>query len=376
MATKDPFYSWARFVPGRYTVEHKNPQRTHKELPIMYRFMFLSRMRDWSRRRPCTTSFLATIILSIAMLAVWSRGMRPAADHNPFAGLYRNDTETTQCQETVYQPFLVGCPVDCRPYRNKNDDDLPFANNNKNESSTLYYRLTLEWYFGQTKLERHPPLPRPNEYYDMGKNYQCSNEFVDAFGMASDRLETALLQHQQQQQSLYADLNVKPQTRMHLSLAYLCCLTLEEAYHVREILQEFVHNAQHTTFRIPNVNFVRIECWKERFNSITHIIVVDNASQRRLLRLLATLEKQIRQAGIPIPIARTTQMPFHATLLGVQLGDKYSTDPQHNIDPILPVSYQALQAIHRDIWPTNGIAFDIAHLPKYSNQPLLQAAIG
>jgi hypothetical protein len=364
MATKDPFHSW------RGAVKNTN----HKELPIMYRFMFLSRMRDWSRRRPRTTSYLATIVLSIAMLAVWSRrGMRPAADdhNNPFRGLYRNDT---QCQETVYQPFLVGCPVDCRPYRTKkNDDDLPFANS-KNES--VYYRLTLEWYLGQAKLERHPPLPKPNTYYDKGKNYQCSNEFVDAFGMASDRLETALLQHQQQQQSLYADLTVKPQTRMHLSLAYLCCLTLEEAYHVREILQEFVHNAKHTTFRIPNVNFVRIECWKERFNSITHIIVVDNASQRRLLRLLQTLEEQIRQAGIPVPIARTTQMPFHSTLLGVQLGDKYSTDPQHNIDPILPVSYQALQAIHRDIWPTNGIAFDIAHLPKYSNQPLLQAAIG
>jgi 2'-5' RNA ligase len=321
-------------------------------------------MRDWSRRRPRTTSILA-IILSIAvMLALWRGMMRPAADNhdNPFRSLYRNDT-ATQCQETIYQPFLVGCPVDCRPYR-KNSTDLPSANN---QNETMYYRLTLEWYLGQAKLELHPPLPQPNTYYDMGKNYQCSNEFVDAFGRASDRLETAL--------SHDADhLTFKPQTRMHISLAYLCCLTLAEAYHVREILQEFVH-AQ-TTFRIPNVNFVRIECWKERFNSITHVIVVDNASQQRLLRLLQKLEEQIQQAGIPVPIARTTQMPFHSTLLGVQIGDKYSTDPQHNIDPIVPISFQALQDINRDIWPKNGIAFDITHLPKYSKEPLLQAAIG
>jgi hypothetical protein len=289
-----------------------------------------------------------------------------AATTNPFQNLYRHNT-TTQCQETIYQPFLVGCPVDCRPYRS---EQLPA--NTKNET-TLYYRLTMEWYLGQPRLNLHPPLPRPNTFYDMGYNYECPTEFVDAFGRASDHLEDALLKQQQQQRD--SNLTIKTQTRMHISLAYLCCLRLEEAYHVQEIMQEFIHSND-DAFHIPNVNFERIECWKERFNSITHIIVVDNASQHALLKLLHRLELVVLQANISVPISRQIQMPFHSTLLGVQLGNKtYSTDPRHNIDPILPLSFQTVQEINRNLWPTHGVAFDIRHRPKYSAKPRLQAPI-
>lgn len=261
-------------------------------------------------------------------------------------------------QETLYQPFLVGCPDSCTGYRV--DDDL------NDTDDPMYYRLTLEWYLGQAKLDLHPPLPEFGKFYDMGYNYQCPIEFVDALGRASDTLEESLRRHHDANH-----INITAQKRMHMSLAYLCCLRLEEAYHVREIMEAFVHDT--TSFHIPDVTFERIECWKERFNSITHIIVVDHQSQQRLLNLLKQLEDRILEAGIPVPISRLTQMPFHSTLLGVFIGEKYSLDPQHNIDPILPVSFAALREINLNLW--TGFTFDIGHRPKYSWRPMLQAAI-
>jgi 2'-5' RNA ligase len=339
----------------------------------------LAGMIDWSRQRPFTTKVLAGLAVVFSIVILWrtveESTMLAVSDDttNPFHDLYidrRNNDNTSgtiPCQETFYQPFLVGCPADCRPYRT--------SDTNVTTTNEPMYRLSFVWYLGQPRLQLHPPSPEPDSYYDMGKNYQsCSSAFVDAFGRASDQLESALLQQQQQQQehssNNYSDLVVTTQARMHLTLAYLCCLTLEEAYHVREIMQRFIHD-NNKVFHIPNVRFERVECWKERFNSITHIIVVDNASQQRLLILLQRLERAIQQEGIAVSIPRQSQMPFHVTLLGVRRGEKYSTDPPNDIEPIRPVSYQALQ----DVWPPNGVSFDIQHLPKYSWQPVLQAVI-
>ena len=295
------------------------------------------------RQQPAVVLATLVMVVLLALTMFLSIRQRSTTIVDPFADLYRNDTQT-QCQETRYQPFLVGCPVECHSYRPDMKEDEPM------------YRLTLEWYLGQPKLSLHPPLPGPDTYYEMGYNYECPMDFVDAFGKASDALEAALLKQ------AYPDLNVKTQARMHVSLAYLCCLRLEEAYHVREIMEEWVHT---TSFDVPSVTFERIECWKERFNSITHIIVVDSKSQQRLLSLLQLLEDQLHAANIPVPIARQTQMPFHSTLLGVHMGSKFSLDPNHSIDPILPVSFATLKSINRDVWPAKGVTFDIQYRPKF-----------
>jgi hypothetical protein len=310
---------------------------------------------------------MVSFLSLFAIVLFWKSGGQQKRHNyaNPFEDLYNNKDSKGKCQETVYQPFLVGCPSTCDDFRT----DLPPSVLNIEPM----YRLTIEWYFGQPKLELHPP-PQPitGTYYEMGYNYQsCSLDFVNVFGRASDYLEKELLK---QQSLYYPDMNIKTQARMHMSLGYLCCLRLEEAYHVQEIMEEFLHDKA-TFFHVTDVTFERVECWKERFNSITHIVVVDNASQVRLLALLNQLEQKIQAAKIPLTISRLTQMPFHATLLGVQLGDKYSTDPIHIIDPVLSVSYETIQTINRELWPKDGVTFDIAHRPKYSRRPILQKAV-
>jgi len=149
---------------------------------------------------------------------------------------------------------------------------------------------------------------------------------------------------------------------MHVSLAYFCCLRNEEAYHVREIMRRFI---QERSFYVPAVSFDRIECWKEAFNSITNIVVVDNASQQRLLAILNELIQEIEAEGIPITVSRLTQMLFHATLLAFRLGNVYSLEEKDNIDPMLQDTFETLQTINSQ-WTKVQQCFDIQHDPKFS----------
>ena len=96
--------------------------------------------------------------------------------------------------------------------------------------------------------------------------------------------------------------------------------------------------------------------------------MVDNASQQRLLDILDELIAVIqKRGGIPITVARQTQMPFHATLLGLHLGDTYSTEKEDDIDPFLNATLETLQTINAQ-WKETAQqhCFDIQHDPKFS----------
>jgi len=254
---------------------------------------------------------------------------------NPFRNLYTHPLD--QCQETIFQPFVVGCPSSCADFRPDATEDTPF------------YRVTLEWYFGQPPT--HNQTIPEGSYYSHGRNYQShSGDLAQSFAQASDRLEASI-------QEQFVNATVKLQKRMHLTLVYLCCLQEQEAHHVREILPDFVHRS----FDIRGLSFDRIECWKEAHNSITTIIVVDPASQVRLLGVLHDLEKLLHAQGISLTVPRTQQMPFHVTLLGLRRGKQYSMKQEDSIDSWLDATATALRQLD---WSPSCL--DLQHRPKFS----------
>jgi hypothetical protein len=70
---------------------------------------------------------------------------------------------------------------------------------------------------------------------------------------------------------------------------------------------------------VPNA-FDEVQCWHERRNSVTELIVADNDSHFRLMRAYDDdLVARIKAQGMPIEsgvVPRRLQMPFHVTLMG------------------------------------------------------------
>jgi hypothetical protein len=147
------------------------------------------------------------------------------------------------CQVTTIFPFLVGCPERCKRATSL---DEPM------------YRMAMSWYFAGLRHGK-------GEAYDLGINYQCPDKFVDNFRFASSSMETALTKNQ--------GLRFHAQERMHLNLAYLCCLRRNETDWAREIMHQWVLDNYPFNF---DVEFNKVECWHERYNSVTNIIIADD----------------------------------------------------------------------------------------------------
>jgi ribosomal protein L17 len=215
--------------------------------------------------------------------------------------------------------------------------------------------MTMGWNFGQPILFEPSQLPNAYEY---GFNYQCPRIFVENFVHASQDLE-------RQVKTEIPDINIKQQERLHLSLAYFCCLRRNETDWVREITQEWIHHHHPFDF---TVKFNKLECWHERHNSVTNIIVGDDATQSVLMKMLHDLYDTIhRRAGIKMEIPRENQMPFHVTLSGIFYGTKEEGD---NIRPQIPVIHKLVSKISQrfgDRW-AGYHGMRITHDPKVRSQ--------
>ena len=199
--------------------------------------------------------------------------------HAPTA-LSSTQTEAATCPQTKIFPFRVGCPQDCRAYRK----DMTKQEFDQEEA---FYRLTVEWYFGEPK-KYNASIPwseqRNSSIYYEGTNFQCPQAFVDTFRKAGADLTKLLKQKLHKARAFY-----KQQKRMHMSLAYLCCIRQNEVQRVREVIQEWIAD---TTFDFT-LRFGRIQSLYEKPNAVTTIIVVDDESQRQVMQLLDNLVDRI-----------------------------------------------------------------------------------
>lgn len=248
--------------------------------------------------------------------------------------------EIDRCQSTKIKPFRVGCPASC---------DRAIGNE-------TMYRMGVEWYFGQPILFDESELPNA---YDKGINYQCPRQFVENFIEASKRLG------EEAKANLPNNITVKSQRRMHMSLAYMCCLRKNETNWVREIVHDWINANRPFDF---TVRFNKLECWHERFNSVTNIIVGDNATQQTVLKIVRSLYKAIEARGIPLNIKREHQMPIHSTLVGVHYGEGEGQQ-KDDIRPYLAAIHEIVAPISKKYgnWWTGRVGrMRIRHDPVFS----------
>lgn len=177
------------------------------------------------------------------------------------------------CQMTKVFPFRVGCPKQCE---RQSYPDEPM------------YRMSLAWYLGMPEME-------VGTAYDRGINYQCPMEFVNNFRSASKELGGI---------QSYRDVEVKYQPRMHLSLNYLCCLRKNETDWTREVMYKWL--LDNYPYSI-SLKFDKFQCWHERKNSVTTIIIADEQSQKTLLKMSDDIEERLLEKGIPTEVHRTDQ---------------------------------------------------------------------
>ena len=182
-------------------------------------------------------------------------------------------TARDTCQIPKVYPFRVGCSKQCA---RQTYPDEPM------------YRMSMAWYLGMPDMEE-------GTAYDRGINYQCPVEFVNNFRSSAKELGAI---------ESIRDVQVKYQPRMHISLNYLCCLRKNETDWVREIMSKWRLDNYPYSF---SLKFDRLQCWHERKNSVTTIIIADEQSQHTLLKMSNAIEEKLMQQGIPTEIHRTDQ---------------------------------------------------------------------
>jgi hypothetical protein len=260
-----------------------------------------------------------------------------------------------KCQRTKFMPFRSACPRECN-------------RTTTTSASTVepLYRMHMAWYFGQP--DEYTPHRTHDVAYQKGINFQCPDVYVESFRHASSELE-------QSANETIPKVVIKHQAWMHLSMSYLCCMTLEETYWAREVMQQWVLDNYPFDF---TVKFDELQCWKERYNSITNIVVADEQSQRVLMQMNHDLRDKLRERGIPVSVNRESQMPFHMTLTGLMLGNQTDSMAQEDsVTPYLPATYDIVSSISKEMashWAGEH-RMRIQHVPQFTphgyqhNQP-------
>jgi 2'-5' RNA ligase len=306
------------------------------------------------RNKRIAVILVAVVVFALVLLAEdWYHFPRWHPNLMPY---HRSGTSQT----TMHFPFRTGCPQDCRPYRARDEnvdyDDL--------------YRLTVEWYFGE------PKAYNPNESWDSqrnssshsrGNNFECPESVVRTFQAAAADLKSAA----GKLSTATRNISVHEQVRMHVSLSYICCLTMFEAQEALRVVDDWINQ---TMFDFTVRFSGEIVSWYESPNSVTLIANVDWWSQRTLMRLNHDLNRRLKASRIPMAVFRESQMPFHTTLAGFRYGDTgESYRSELEIASQLPRIYEVAQDVSnrysaRD-WNGQGRGIPIQHKPRRSGKP-------
>ena len=203
------------------------------------------------------------------------------------------------CRRTRFMPFLAGCPKSCADLR----PDKPREH---------FYKTAVIWRLGRLKEIHNATAAAALTDTAMAQRFTADPAYIHAFAGA----EETLTENQAQESEAFGlgPLSLSQQRNVHMSLAYLCCLTSTETATIKEVVGRWLQQMD-VDFQAV---FDRVECWQERVDSITNIIVANEATQRTVMKLYQSLLRSIEDAGVPQPVQRDDQMPFHMTLLGLR----------------------------------------------------------
>eukprot|EP00434_Breviolum_minutum_P024540 symbB.v1.2.021675.t1/scaffold1887.1/size97121/2 len=214
---------------------------------------------------------------------------------------FRNGSWNHMAKTKIF-PFRTGCPEICH--------DLRVAAGSTLEDT--YFRTGTLWSLSGRQLFQNTS--------DMEKKIRAES-LPEPFGNAFDSVEAEIMRELRELPfSLEHVMFFHQQRAPHVSLSYDCCFTKEEAMNFQLIFRRWLGQ---TRFNL-HLHFTHLECWLERFNSLTIVAMVDPAAQIQLLRWNHELNQELLRHGIPVLVHREEQMPFHMTVLGVYLGNEFS----------------------------------------------------
>ena len=195
-------------------------------------------------------------------------------------------------------PFIAGCPKSCADLRPDKPEDR-------------FYKTAVIWRLGRLKEIHNATAAAALTDSTMSQRFTADPAYIRAFAAAEQSLTEK--QALESRALGLGPLSLSQQRNVHMSLAYLCCLTSTEISTVHEVVGRWLQ--------------------QERVNSITNIIVADEATQRTVMKLYQSLLRSIEDAGVPQPVQRDDQMPFHMTLLGLHTAGS-GTDVSAYLAPV------------------------------------------
>jgi hypothetical protein len=275
------------------------------------------------------------------------------------------------CQNAPYQPFMEGCPASCKGYR-------PTITTVTNHSRGSFVRIepffhtTIFWAFGQPHVYQEVGSLPPKSAYDVGINFQCSEEFVRSFVHAREHVDYEATDK-------IPKIRSHGQKRMQLDLMCLCCLTRQEAYMARQVLETWLYEKY--PFQV-SVKFDELQCWRTHYNALSNMIIATSDTQKELMEMNHELRDLLRENNVPIIIERESQIPFHVKLNTFSLGDTgpHKDDKirepggEHDITKIIPSMYDIIQPFSKAQGMTwtgqDGHPMIISHPPQMSKDPI------
>lgn len=221
---------------------------------------------------------------------------------------FRNGSLKYMSKTKIF-PFRTGCPEGCSKLRAAAALKL----------EDTYFRTGTLWSLSGRHLQNASQIEQKIRAESVPRDFGTSFDLVESEIMREVQelpfaLEHMMFYHQQKS--------------MHLSLSYDCCWTEEEVQNFQLVFRRWLGQ---TRFNL-HLHFTHLECWLERFNSLTIIAVVDSAAQRELLRWNHQLNELLRSHDIPVLVQREDQMPFHMTVLGIYLGKEFSPLPRDHME--------------------------------------------
>lgn len=207
-------------------------------------------------------------------------------------------SSTSQCERTTVFPMQLGCPIDCVSSRGR--------------TAGPFFTLTVEWNFGKLKPIRSEHQELPN----LVQGGSSNTRFVDRFL----RLESDLTAHVKRSTEAVVR---KLQKDLHISLAYLCCLTGDEERMASQGILRW-HNSTKTNIELT---LDGVRCYHIRPDFVTVVWELGESSETKLHDINEDLANYVRTLGIPVLISHKDQLPFHSTIVGFTTADAQPVDP-------------------------------------------------
>lgn len=107
------------------------------------------------------------------------------------------------------------------------------------------------------------------------------------------------------------------ETRMDVTLSYLCCLTKDEADKVVTVAKDW-NTTRNFDLRL---RFDRMECYHEQDNLVIVTFEVDEKSERELMRINRGLRDTLELKGVRVWVERERQIRFHTSVTAFRTGD-------------------------------------------------------